>query len=87
MQKSAVEIEAAAFRNSSLQGGYFVMAARAIGLDCGPMSGFNNASLDKEFFSGTSIKSNFLCNLGFGDETQLRPRGGRLEFDEACKIL
>jgi len=87
MQKSAVEIEAAAFRNSSLQGGYFIMAARAIGLDCGPMSGFNNASLDKEFFSGTSIKSNFLCNLGFGDETNVRPRAGRLEFDDACKIL
>jgi 3-hydroxypropanoate dehydrogenase len=87
MQKSAVEIEAAAFRNSSLQGGYFILAARAIGLDCGPMSGFNNASLDKEFFSGTSIKSNFLCNLGFGDATDLRPRAGRLDFDDACKIL
>jgi 3-hydroxypropanoate dehydrogenase len=87
MQKSAVEIEAAALRNSSLQGGYFIMAARAIGLDCGPMSGFNNASLDKEFFSGTSIKSNFLCNLGFGDETNVRPRAGRLDFDDACKIL
>lgn len=87
MQKSPAEIEHAAFRNSSLQGGYFMMAARAIGLDCGPMSGFDNEGVDKAFFSGTAIKSNFLCNLGFGDPAQLRPRGGRLEFDEACRIL
>jgi 3-hydroxypropanoate dehydrogenase len=87
MQKSPAEIERAAFRNSSLQGGYFIMAARAIGLDCGPMSGFDNQGVDTEFFAGTSIKSNFLCNLGFGDEAGLRPRAGRLEFDEACKIL
>ena len=87
MQKSPAEIQIAAFRNSSLQGGYFIMAARAIGLDCGPMSGFDNAGVDNEFFAGTSIRSNLLCNLGFGDETQLRPRAGRLDFDEACKIL
>lgn len=87
MQKSPAEIELAALRNSSLQGGYFIMAARAIGLDCGPMSGFDNQGVDKEFFAGTSIRSNFLCNLGFGDEQGLRPRAGRLEFDEACKIL
>jgi len=87
MQKTPAEVEAAAFRNSSLQGGYFIIAARAIGLDCGPMSGFSNAGIDAEFFSGTSIKSNFLCNLGFGDETGVRPRAGRLDFDEACKIL
>ena len=86
-QKTPEDIETAAFRNSSLQGGYFIMAARAIGLDCGPMSGFNNETLDREFFSGTSIKSNFLCNLGFGDEMNVRPRAGRLDFDDACKIL
>ena len=86
-QKSPAELEQAAFRNSSLQGGYFVMAARAIGLDCGPMSGFDNQTLDQEFFAGTSTKSNFLCNLGFGEESQLRPRAGRLDFDEACRIL
>jgi len=87
LQKSSEELEAAAFRNSSLQGGYFILAARAVGLDCGPMSGFINAGVDKEFFAGTAIKSNFLCNLGFGDETGLRPRAGRLDFDEACQIL
>jgi 3-hydroxypropanoate dehydrogenase len=87
MQKSPAELEQAAFRNSSLQGGYFIMAARAIGLDCGPMSGFENGGVDREFFAGTSIKSNFLCNLGFGEPSQLRPRAGRLEFDEACRIL
>jgi len=87
LQKSPAEVEQAAFRNSSLQGGYFIMAARAIGLDCGPMSGFSNEGVDKEFFAGTSIKSNFLCNLGFGDPAGIRPRAGRLDFDEACKIL
>ena len=87
MQKSPAEIEQAAFRNASLQGGYFIMAARSIGLDCGPMGGFDHEGVDKEFFSGTAIKSNFLCNLGFGDPAQLRPRAGRLDFDEACKIL
>jgi len=86
-KKSPVELQEAAFRNSSLQGGYFILAARAVGLDCGPMSGFSNAGVDQEFFAGTSIKSNFLCNLGFGDDTGLRPRAGRLDFDEACKIL
>ena len=86
-QKSEEELLQAAFRNSSLQGGYFVMAARALGLDCGPMSGFNNAGVDGEFFAGTSIKSNFLCNLGYGDEAGLRPRAGRLDFDDACRIL
>ncbi|HYM18749.1 MAG TPA: malonic semialdehyde reductase [Micropepsaceae bacterium] len=86
-KRDPAEIELAAFRNASLQGGYFILAARALGLDCGPMSGFNNDGVDKEFFSGTSIKSNFLCNLGFGDESGVRPRAGRLTFDEACKIL
>ncbi len=87
MQKGPVEIEQAAFRNSSIQGGYFIMAARSIGLDCGPMGGFDHEGVDKEFFAGTAIKSNFLCNLGFGDPAGLRPRAGRLDFDEACRIL
>ena len=77
MQKSPAEIEQAAFRSGTLQGAYLIVAARALGLDCGPMSGFNNAGVDMEFFAGTAIKSNFLCNLGFGDETGLRPRAPR----------
>lgn len=74
-------------RNSSLQGGYFIMAARALGLDCGPMSGFNNEGVDQEFFAGTDIKSNFLCNVGYGDPAALRPRGPRFGFDEIVRIL
>jgi 3-hydroxypropanoate dehydrogenase len=80
-------LEYVALRNSSLQGGYFMLAARALGLDCGPMSGFDNAKLDAEFFAGTTIKSNFLCNLGYGDTSKLHPRLPRLEFDEACKVV
>jgi 3-hydroxypropanoate dehydrogenase len=76
-----------AFRNGSLQGAYLIMAARAVGLDCGPMSGFDNAGVDGEFFAGTDIKSNFLCNLGYGDRTGLRPRAGRFGFDEMASIL
>jgi nitroreductase len=79
--------ESTAFRNSSLQGGYFILAARAVGLDCGPMSGFENAKVDETFFKGTTWKSNFLCNLGYGDASKLFPRGPRLPFDEVCKIL
>jgi 3-hydroxypropanoate dehydrogenase len=79
--------ETTAFRNGSLQGAYFIVAARALGLDCGPMSGFSNAGVDKEFFSGTNIRSNFLCALGYGDPAGVLPRGPRLTFDEACKIL
>jgi len=79
--------ETSAFRNGSMQGGYFILAARSIGLDCGPMSGFNNAKVDAEFFAGTGIKSNFLCNLGYGDATKVMPRNPRLVFDEACKLL
>ncbi len=75
-----------AFRNSSMQGGYFILAARAIGLDCGPMSGFDNAKVDAEFFPPT-VKSNFLCNLGYGDHTKLFPRNPRLEFNEVCKVI
>jgi 3-hydroxypropanoate dehydrogenase len=76
-----------AFRNSSLQGGYFIVAARALGLDCGPMSGFDSNAVDKEFFAGTNIKSNFICALGYGDPAGVFPRNPRLSFDEACKIL
>ena len=80
-------VEETARRNSSLQGAYLIIAARSLGLDCGPMSGFNNARLDEEFFGGGHIKSNFLCNLGYGDASKLHPREPRLEFDEACTIL
>lgn len=75
-----------AFRNATLQGAYVIMAARSIGLDCGPMSGFDNAKVDAEFFPEGRFKSNFLINLGYGDSTGLYPRNPRLEFDEACKI-
>jgi len=74
-------------RSAGLQGGYFIIAARALGLDCGPMSGFDNDGVDQEFFAGTRIKSYFLCNLGFGVPDSVRPRAERLGFDEACKIL
>jgi 3-hydroxypropanoate dehydrogenase len=94
-------VEVTAKRNSSLQGAYLIVAARALGLDCGPMSGFDNAKLDEEFFGlGTEcegceqeffpaghVKSNFLCNLGYGDVSKLFPRSPRLEFSEACSIL
>jgi len=76
-----------AFRNATLQGAYFMIAARALGLDCGPMSGFDNAGVDKEFLVGTSWKSNFLCNIGYGTAENLFPRSPRLEFDEACRIV
>jgi 3-hydroxypropanoate dehydrogenase len=75
-----------AFRNGSLQGAYLILAARALGLDCGPMSGFDNAKVDAAFFKGTSIKSNFLVNLGHGDASKLFPRSPRLSFDEAARI-
>ena len=75
-----------AFRNSSLQGGYFILAARAIGLDCGPMSGFDGAKVDAEFWAGTSVRTNFLCNLGRGDRSKLFGRSPRLTFEEACRI-
>ena len=74
-------------RNGSLQGAYLIMAARALGLDAGPMSGFNNAGIDGEFFAGTSVRSNFLCNVGYGDPAPLRPRGPRFAFEEAAQIL
>lgn len=79
-------IETAGFRNGTLQGAYLILAARALGLDCGPMSGFNNALVDAAFFAGTPIRSNFLVNLGYGDPAGLHPRGPRLRFEEACRI-
>ena len=80
-------LEAIALRNSSLQGAYFMIAARSLGLDCGPMSGFDNAKVDEAFFAGTTIKSNFLCNLGYGDASKLHARSPRLTFEEACKVI
>jgi 3-hydroxypropanoate dehydrogenase len=87
--------ETTAFRNSSLQGGYFILAARSLGLDCGPMSGFDNAKVDTEFFSSAAgnppsfreVKANFLCNLGYGDPAKLFPRNPRLAFEEACRLI
>lgn len=76
-----------AFRNATLQGAYLIIAARALGLDAGPMSGFDNAKVDAEFLADTGWKSNFLINLGYGDPSQLKPRNPRLSFDEACKII
>jgi 3-hydroxypropanoate dehydrogenase len=91
-----------AMRNGCLQGAYFMLAARSLGLDCGPMSGFDNAKVDREFFAALAagtrptggafvaagpVKSNFLCNLGYGDATKLHPRGPRLDFGEACQLL
>jgi 3-hydroxypropanoate dehydrogenase len=76
-----------AFRNATLQGGYFIIAARALGLDCGPMSGFDNAKVDAEFFPDGQWKSNFLCAIGEGDSAKLRQRYARFEFDDVCRIL
>ena len=93
-------IEANAFRNGTLQGGYFILAARALGLDCGPISGFDNEKVDAEFFAAgkvprasgeeggwANVRSNFLCNLGHGDPSKLFPRNPRLDFEEACRLL
>ena len=83
--------ETTAFRNGTLQGAYLMLAARALGLDCGPMSGFDNAGVDKEFFAGNEAtkhwRSNWVCNIGHGDESTIFPRSPRLSFDEACQIL
>ena len=84
---SAEHIRDTAFRNGSLQGAYFIVAARALGLDCGPMSGFDNDAVDRAFFPDGKVKSNFLCNLGHGNHDQLHPRSPRLAFDEACSIV
>ncbi len=93
--KSSQLAETTAFRNGTLQGGYMILAARALGLDCGPMSGFDNAKVDAEFFSASAgnppsfidVKSNFLCNLGYGDHSKLFPRNPRLAFEDACRLL
>jgi len=75
-----------AMRNSSLQGGYMIMAARALGLDCGPMSGFDHAKIDAAFWAGTAVKTNFICSLGKGDPSKVFQRNPRLSFDEACRL-
>jgi 3-hydroxypropanoate dehydrogenase len=80
-------IQTTMMRNATLQGAYLILAARAVGLDCGPMSGFDNAKLDNAFFAGTTVKSNFLCALGTGTNEFLFPRNPRLPFDEACQIV
>jgi 3-hydroxypropanoate dehydrogenase len=76
-----------AMRNGTLQGGYLMLAARAVGLDCGPMSGFDNAKVDAAFFPDGRFKSNFLCNLGYGDPSKLFPRSPRFDFADACKVV
>ena len=81
------KISETAFRNSSLQGAYFMLAARACGLDCGPMSGFDKTKADEEFFKGTPYKSNFLCSLGYGDPSKLFPRSPRFKFEDVCQIV
>lgn len=80
-------IRETAFRNGTLQGAYLILAARALGLDCGPMSGFDQAGVTREFFAGTEVQANFLCNLGYGDAAALRPRSPRLPFDELAQIV
>ena len=79
--------ETTALRNGALQGGYLIVAARALGLDCGPMAGFDHDKVNAAFWAGTSVKTNFLCNLGYGDPAQVKPRAARLSFDEACRII
>lgn len=93
--KSAQHTETTAFRNGTLQGGYLLLAARTLGLDCGAMSGFDNAKVDAEFFTAAAgnppefieVKSNFLCNLGYGDTSKMFPRNPRLTFEEACRLI
>lgn len=80
-------IDATALRNSSMQGAYLIMAARSLGLDCGAMSGFDAAKVDAAFWAGTTVKTNFILNIGHGDVAKLMPRSPRLSFDEACQIL
>jgi 3-hydroxypropanoate dehydrogenase len=85
-EADAAHAAATAFRNGTLQGAYLIIAARALGLDCGPLSGFDNAAVDREFFAGTAWRSNFLCGLGHGDPAQVYDRLPRLDFDEACVL-
>jgi len=80
-------IDETAMRNGTLQGAYLIMAARSLGFDCGPMSGFDKDKCDEAFFAGTSVKSNFLCNIGFGTDENLFPRSPRLDFETACSIV
>jgi 3-hydroxypropanoate dehydrogenase len=80
-------IEETAFRNTALQGAYFMLAARAVGLGVGPMSGFDNAAVDAEFFAEMNWRSNFICNLGFGDDSKVPARDPRLDFAEVCKFI
>ncbi len=80
-------IRETAFRNSSLQGGYFIIAARTLGLDCGPMSGFDADKVNAAFFADSSVKVNFICSLGHGDPAKVFPRSPRLDFNEACRIV
>jgi 3-hydroxypropanoate dehydrogenase len=84
---NAKKIQETAFRNGTLQGAYLILAARALGLDTGPMSGFDNKGIDADFFAGTNIKSNFLCSLGYGDASVLFPRSPRFSFDEMARIV
>jgi 3-hydroxypropanoate dehydrogenase len=84
---NAALIHETAFRNGTLQGAYFMIAARALGLDCGPMSGFDQSKVNAEFFPDGKWKANFLCNIGYGDPSKLFPRNPRLSFDEACRVL
>jgi 3-hydroxypropanoate dehydrogenase len=86
-QSNEAGAQITAFRNGTLQGGYLILAARALGLDCGPMSGFDNAEVDAAFFAGTSIKSNFICSIGYGSDKNLFPRNPRLSFEEAGKFV
>ena len=86
-EDDAVYAEETAFRNGSLQGAYLIIAARAIGLDCGPISGFDNAKVDSLFFAGTSIRSNFICNLGYADLAKMYRKFDRFAFDEVCEIV
>jgi len=81
------KIKLTAELNATLQGAYFIIAARSIGLDCGPMIGFNKEKLNKEFFYNEKVKSIFICGIGYGDETKVRRRSPRLEFEEVCEIL
>lgn len=80
-------IQDSAFRNSSLQGGYMIIAARALGLDCGPMSGFDGAKVDAAFWAGTAVKTNFICTLGHGNPAKVYGRNPRLAFEEACRLV
>lgn len=86
-EKSAEMAEQASFRNGSMMGAYTIMAARALGLDCGPMSGFNPPAVDEAFFAGTTVKTNFLCNVGYGDPATVKPRGYKFAFDEIASIV